>query len=110
MGWSAGNEVFDPVARKVRELGLTDGQVTEILVVLIRELQDRDWDTEGESLDLFEDDEAIVEAFRRQEITQVCNAQDGEGAAIRWCERERGEKFHRDGRHGDGEVTWPVTA
>jgi hypothetical protein len=52
MGWSAGNTVFDPVARKARELGLSDEQVTGLLTILIRELQDRDWDTEDESLPL----------------------------------------------------------
>jgi hypothetical protein len=93
MGWSAGNTVFDPVARKARELGLSDEQVTELLTILIRELQDRDWDTEDESLEEFEDDAAIVEAFRRQGIYVRCGEEDGEGMP---CELPLGHGPERD--------------
>lgn len=109
MGWSGGNYVFDPVARKARELALTDEQKTGLLTVLIRELQDRDWDTEDESLEEFKDDQAIVEAFRRQEVILECSHSYGKGAATRWCERERGAIGHQDGQHEDADgVTWPV--
>lgn len=79
MGWNSGNEVFDPVARKARELGLPDEQVTALLSTLIGALQDRDWDTEDESLEEFEDDAAIVEAFRQNGIYVRCNEEDADG-------------------------------
>jgi hypothetical protein len=110
MGWASGNYIFDPVARKARELGLADGQVTGLLAELIAQMQQADWDTEGESLDEFEDDPAIVAAFRQNGIIQECGERDGEGAATQWCERERGAIGHADGLHGDDEVTWPVAA
>lgn len=111
MGWSIGNEVFDPVARKARELELSDEQVTELLTVLIHGLQERDWDTEDESLDEFKDDEAIVEAFRRNDITITCNEHFEVGASTVWCERERGGQFHADGQHEtDDGFKWPVAA
>jgi len=93
MGWASGGDVFDPVARKMRELGSTDEQVTEVLAVLIDGLQERGWDTEDESLGEFQDDAAIVEAFRRNRILLRCGEQPGG-----WCERERG---HPGDEHKD---------
>lgn len=102
MGWNSANEIFDPVARKAQELGLTGEQRTELLSVLIDQLQQGDWDTEDESLDEFKDDEAVVEAFRRNKIYVTCREQmildDG---GYSWCEREKGERGHKDGKHQD---------
>ena len=98
MGWTGGNTVFDPVARKARELGLTDEQVTGLLTIVIRELQDRGWDTEDESLREFRDDEAIVAAFRAQEIIIVCGEHVMADGHDRWCELERD---HKDEEHED---------
>lgn len=93
MGWNSGNEIFNPVARKALELGMTDEQVTELLTVLIAEMQQADWDTEGESLDEFESHPSIVEAFRRNDIIVQCGEQ---GDA--WCAMERGHggEVHED--------------
>jgi hypothetical protein len=109
MGWASGNGIFDPVARKTRELGLTEQQRTEILTVLIHEMQMHDWDTEGESLDEFQDDKAVVEAFRRNEVILECGNEGDSGGD--WCERERGPRGHADGQHEDGSgIRWPVTS
>lgn len=110
MGWASGDEVFEPVARKL--LDTCDDQVviTEVLAVLINGLQEHGWDTEGESLGEFQDDEAVVEAFRRCGIVIKCDAEVTAGGASYWCERERGERGHADGQHEDGDAKWPVTA
>ncbi|MCW2929937.1 MAG: hypothetical protein JWM19_899 [Actinomycetia bacterium] len=108
MGWSSGNEVFDPVATKMQELGASDEVKTEVLTVLIHELQMRDWDTEGESLDQFEDDPAIVEAFRRNRVVVKCDEKATVDGVNLWCERERGPRGHQGGQHDDYGRTWPV--
>lgn len=69
MGWNSAKPIFDRVARKTKELGVPDEQRTEILDVLIKELQAGDWDTEDESLYEFRGDAAVTEAFRRNDIT-----------------------------------------
>jgi hypothetical protein len=66
MGWAGGNDVFDPVARTLIELGTDDSAKTQICSVLIDGLQDRGWDTESESLGQVADDPAIVAAFRER--------------------------------------------
>lgn len=111
MGRAWCGEVFGPVARKTREIGMPDGQRTAVLEALIRALQGNDWDTEGESLAEFGDDEAVVEAFRRCKVIIACGEEglvDGEHA---WCARERLPRGHDDGQHRSefGE-TWPVIA
>lgn len=111
MGWSGGNEAFDPVARRARELGLSDEQVTELLTALICGLQDCDWDTEYDSLELFRHDEAVIEAFRRNDITLSCLESQKDGDVTRWCDRERGSAGHPDGQHeGEDGIKWPVKA
>ena len=108
MGWASGDEVFDPVALKMQELGLSDEAKTEVLAVLIDALQERGWDTEGESLGEFADDEAIVEAFRRNGVIVKCGCPEGQAD---WCERERGARGHEDGQHEHYTGRkWPVTA
>lgn len=107
MGWNSANEIFDPVARKMTELQIDDEIKTEVLAVLIHEMQMGDWDTEGESLDEFAADPAIVEAFRRNKVILACGAESPGG---RFCEEEKGHlgregqpDLHKDW-HGD---TWP---
>jgi hypothetical protein len=68
MGWSSGNEIFDPVAWALMNNQVPEDAQTEILSVLIDRLQDGDWDTEDESLYEFRNFPAIVEAFRRNGI------------------------------------------
>lgn len=67
MGFSRGNDVFEPVARVVirkAEKGIIDYVVAEeILTALIGGLQNIDWDTEDESLNDFSDYPFIVSAF-----------------------------------------------
>jgi hypothetical protein len=68
MGWSSANEIFDPVARTLIELGADNDTKTRILGDLIRGLQGCDWDTEDESLEQFINDPAIVQAFANNEV------------------------------------------
>jgi hypothetical protein len=91
MGRSDVNPVFDEVARKMSELGVADDIRTEVLSVLISQLQEYDWDTEDESLAEFEDDPAVVEAFRRNDIVIRCG-----GDADCHLERGHGGNVHRD--------------
>lgn len=109
MGWAGANEIFDPVARKMGELGVEPSAKTEVLASLINLLQMNDWDTEGESLGEFEDDEAVVEAFRRNGVIVHCGEKgDLDGHAV-YCERERGDRGHGDGQHEDWRGwKWPV--
>ncbi len=77
MGWNSANDIFDPVARRFILLGAEDDLVTtDILTVLIAKLQDRDWDTEDESLEEFRDYPAIVEAFRRNGVVREVSPKD----------------------------------
>jgi hypothetical protein len=104
MGWASANEIFDPVARKTAELGIPDGQRADLLETLIRQLQQGDWDTEDESLSQFENDPAVVEAFRRCDIIVHCGAAGEEDGG--YCELERGHggDFHEDW----DKRRWPV--
>ncbi|WP_416975629.1 hypothetical protein [Streptomyces sp. 4F14] len=63
MGWSSANDIFDPVARALRDSGAPDQTKRDVLGKLIAQLQHNDWDTEDESLEDFLDDPAIVGAF-----------------------------------------------
>jgi hypothetical protein len=106
MGWCSAGNIFDPVARAMQRTGATDEQKTEVLSALIKTLHDGDWDTDGESLGEFQDDPAIVEAFRRNGTVLECwdeyEGPDGWTA----CEEERGH----DGDHKDWRGrTWPRT-
>lgn len=85
MGWASAGAIFDPVAQAMIELGAPDEMKIRVLGDLIGALQDGDWDTEGESLDEFQDDSAIVEAFRRHGVYVRC----GELGSDEWCELER---------------------
>lgn len=93
MGWAGANSIFDPVAYKMTELGVAPEVKTEVLAELIRQMQMGDWDTEGESLDEFQGDPAIVEAFRRNGVILHC----GQIGSV-WCELERGHSgdVHKD--------------
>jgi hypothetical protein len=109
MGWASANPIFDETARKMQELGVAPEVKTEVLTVLIHELQMRDWDTEGESLGDFAGDEAIVEAFRRNKIIIECEDKNEADGLVSWCERERGDRGHQDGQHEDCDGRkWPV--
>ncbi|MFF0597895.1 hypothetical protein [Streptomyces antibioticus] len=66
---SAGYTFFDPVARSLIEAGASDEVKERVLSDLIANLQQEDWDTELDSLQLFLDDPAIVRAFANNGIT-----------------------------------------
>ncbi|MGW1267559.1 hypothetical protein [Streptomyces sp. NPDC002491] len=66
---SAGLTFFDPVARALIEAGASDELKEKTLTKLIADLQEEDWDTELDSLQLFLDDPAIVRAFANNDIT-----------------------------------------
>lgn len=68
MGWSSANQIFNPVARSLREAGASDQTKRKVLGDLIGGLQDGDWDTEDESLEEFLDDPAIVRAFADRDV------------------------------------------
>jgi hypothetical protein len=106
MGWASGDQVFDPVARELIAAGAEADMKRRVLSVLIRQLRERGWDTEGESLGLFADDPAIVEAFRENGIVQNCGDEDGPDDSD-WCSQELGH----DGNHRDDlGHSWPQTA
>lgn len=66
---SAGLTFFNPVARSLIEAGASDEVKEKTLTKLIADLQEEDWDTELDSLQLFLDDPAIVRAFANNGIT-----------------------------------------
>ena len=68
MGWSSANSIFDPVAQALIDCGATPEVKRKVLGNLIGGLQDGDWDTEDESLELFADDPAIVQAFADHDV------------------------------------------
>ena len=88
MGWASGGDIFDPVADKLIDLGVEDQIKTQVLSTLIECLRNRDWDTEEESLGSYDDDPAIVEAFRRNGIVLRC-AEEGGPDGDWWCEKVR---------------------
>lgn len=63
MGWASAGYIFDPVCEALQKASLPPESRKEILVILIRRLQDGDWDTEDESLECFAEDPVVVEAF-----------------------------------------------
>ena len=65
---SAGTTFFNPVARSLIEAGASDELKEKTLTKLIADLQEEDWDTELDSLQLFLDDPAIVRAFANNDI------------------------------------------
>jgi hypothetical protein len=99
MGWASAGSIFDPVARTLIDRNIDDATKHAVLSSLIKALQDGDWDTEGESLDEFENDPAVVQAFRDNGVIAYCNTNQG----ALWCEKERGH----DGEHWDSsDATW----
>lgn len=66
---SAGLTFFNPVARSLIEAGASDELKEKVLGGLIGNLQQEDWDTELDSLQLFLDDPAVVRAFANNGIT-----------------------------------------
>ncbi|WP_432157789.1 hypothetical protein [Streptomyces sp. bgisy153] len=89
MGCASAGGIFDPVAEAMQRTGASDEQKTEVLSVLIKALHDGDWDTDGESLGAFQDDPAIVEAFRRNGVVVPCGDERSGLHDYSWCGLER---------------------
>lgn len=104
MGWASAGTYFDAVAQALIDGGATDEVKTKVCSVLIGVFRDGDWDTEHESLGEFQDDPAIVAAFREHGIVRTCGNEDGpnwDGCTL--------EPDHVGG-HDDGfGNTWPRT-
>lgn len=104
MGWASGDEVFEPVANKLIELNAPADLKQQVCSVLIDALQNRGWDTESESLGMYQDDPAIIAAFRENDILLGCWDQEPDEG---WsCELERGHGGDHDDDDGH---TWPQT-
>lgn len=64
MGWASGGNIFDPVTQALIDAKLPGEKVRTVLVTLIRQLEERGWDTQSESLGMFLDNPVVVDAFR----------------------------------------------
>jgi hypothetical protein len=115
MGWSGGNDVVEPVIngliRAVERGGMLATDAEEMLYLLIRSCQGRDWDTEEETLGDYLDLAWVVKAFARAEVYVPCGAKT-EAESLRGhkmyltCELPRGHLVdHRDEEY---ETEWPV--
>jgi hypothetical protein len=78
MGWASGDEIFDPVAQALIDLGADATTKRRVLGTLIDKLQDNDWDTESESLERFWVDPVIVQAFYEHGVgNRISNGPQG---------------------------------
>lgn len=68
MGWSTANYIFDPICRELQNAFMVPEARQKVLVIVIKALQDGDWDTEDESLTRFEDDPVVVKAFAECDV------------------------------------------
>ena len=64
MGWAAGSEVFNRVARDLINIRATEWAKRQVLGNLINELRDMGWDTIDESLYEFRNDPVIAGLFK----------------------------------------------
>lgn len=72
MGFSSGNEIFDPICKTVvalvEERRILRYDAKTILSIAIDALQNCDWDTEDESLDVFKQHDFVVDAFAENDV------------------------------------------
>lgn len=73
MGWSEAHEIFDGVAQGFIDAKATREVKIRALVPLIKGLQESDWDTEDVSMEIFQHDPDIMDAFRQAGV--VCEAE-----------------------------------
>jgi DNA gyrase inhibitor GyrI len=97
MGWASAGNIFEPVANAMIRTHATDAQKRDVLSTLIKTLQDGDWDTASESLGLYVDDPAIVDAFRANGVVVTCDDENDH----KWCEEERGHPGRHRNWRGD---------
>jgi len=101
MGWASGNEVFGPVADALISTNAPPNVTQAVCEALISRLRSRGWDTEEESLGLYEEHPAIVRAFAAHGVHLRCfdEADDGD-----ICEERRDHKGDHKNYQGK---TWP---
>lgn len=68
MGWASGGAIFDRVADGLMAGRASDDTMRTVLGPLIDELQQNDWDTEGESLERYAKVPVIVQLFAERGI------------------------------------------
>jgi hypothetical protein len=73
MGWNSANPIFDETINVAIRAGVKGDSLTRIAETLIWQLQDGDWDTEDESVELFMEYPEVVEAFRKRGVRIPCN-------------------------------------
>lgn len=65
MGWGSAGELFNEITNAMIEVGVSEDKLTDVCEKMIKQFQQDDWDTEDESLEAFDHQPAVVEAFRR---------------------------------------------
>jgi len=70
MGWASAGDIFNRVADGLIEANASDDVKARVLGDLCGALQDGDWDTEDESLDLYANDPVIVQVFADHGISR----------------------------------------
>lgn len=73
MGWASANDIFNAVCDEIVGLtelgnGIYPVDAAQVLTVLIKQLQEHGWDTEGESLGQFKVFPYVVQAFANNDI------------------------------------------
>jgi hypothetical protein len=68
MGWASGSGVFDSIFKPLQELydegNMPAETLKQVAKIVIATFEDCDWDTQDESMDIFEGCEPIIEAFK----------------------------------------------
>lgn len=104
MGWASAGAHFDTVADALLESNAPDHVIYTVCKRLIWSLQSMDWDTEGESLGMY-DHPMIVQAFRECGIYEECNnVYTPIGSYAHYCTLEKGHS--EDELHTWRGVSW----
>lgn len=96
MGWASAGYIFDPVCEELIKAHMVPEVLTKVLTVLIKTLQNGDWDTEEESLGRFSDNPAVVKAFQNCDIYLWGTPEYD----IRWGENSVSEKIRSEASYG----------
>lgn len=100
MGWASGGGIFNPVCRSLLDNIADDAAVIEVLTDLIGTLQDGDWDTEDESVDVFHEHprfSLVQKAFENNDFF-IWGTPEYD---IRWGENSVEEKRREESEYGD---------
>ena len=68
MGWGSAGGLFNDIVHAMIDADVHGEKLTDICEKIIRQFQEGDWDTEGESLEAFENHPDVVKAFRRCDV------------------------------------------